>query len=157
MDDIILREHLVALLEGGQAFTKFENALENVNPELRNKRPAENIHSIWEELEHMRIAQEDILKYIVDPEWKSPEWPKGYWPNDDGEIDDDKWDKSLAAFLNDRGSIIKLALDEKIDLTSIIPHTEKHAYLREILIVAEHNAYHLGQVLTARKLLNDWK
>ena len=157
MTDNVVREHLVKLLRGGQAFTTFETAIENVNPKLRNKRPADNIHSVWENLEHIRIAQEDFLKYSIDPEWKSPDWPEGYWPNDKSEINDGKWNNSIDSFINDREQIIKLVLQENIDLTSKIPHTEVHTYLREILIASEHNAYHLGQILTTRKLLNDWK
>jgi len=157
MTDNVVREHLVKLLRGGQAFTTFETAIENVNPKLRNKRPADNIHSVWENLEHIRIAQEDLLKYSIDPEWKSPDWPEGYWPNDKSEINDGKWNNSIDSFINDREQIIKLVLQENIDLTSKIPHTEVHTYLREILIASEHNAYHLGQILTTRKLLNDWK
>jgi len=157
MTDNVVREHLVKLLKGGQAFTTFETAIENVNPKLRNKRPADNIHSVWENLEHIRIAQEDLLKYSIDPEWKSPDWPEGYWPNDKSEINDGKWNNSIDSFINDREQIIKLVLQENIDLTSKIPHTEVHTYLREILIASEHNAYHLGQILTTRKLLNDWK
>jgi len=158
MDDNILREHLVALLKGGQAFVTFKVALDNVKPEARNKKPADNIHSIWEELEHMRIAQEDILKYIVDPDWISPSWPEGYWPMEkSGTVDDKEWDKSITDFLNGREELLKIIRDEKINLTSVIPHTKKHTYLREILLVADHNAYHLGQILTERKLLNDWK
>lgn len=157
MEDKILREQLVNLLKGGQASVTFESALENVNPALRNKRPSENVHSVWENLEHIRIAQEDILNYTIDPEWKSPKWPGGYWPADKGDISDEKWNKSLSSFLNDREKLINLSLDESVDLTARIPHTENHTYLREILIAGEHNAYHLGQILTTRKLLNDWK
>jgi len=157
MNDKVMRENLVKLLKGGQAFAPFETVLENVNPDLRNKRPAENIHSIWENLEHIRIAQEDLLKYSIDPEWKSPVWPEGYWPNNKEKIDDEKWKNSLSSFYNDREELIKLLLDEGVDITSKIPHAKGHTYLREILIAAEHNAYHLGQILTTRKLLNDWK
>ena len=156
MKDKILRDHLVKLLKGGQAFVTFDNAMKNVKPELRNKRPSKEIHSVWENLEHMRIAQEDILKYSIDPKWESPDWPEGYWPQNSGSIDDNAWNESVASFIRDREEVIKLAMNEKIDLTSIIPHTEEHTYLREILLVADHNAYHLGQVVIARKLLNDW-
>ena len=156
MKDKVLRDHLVKLLKGGQAFVTFDNAIKNVKPELRNKRPSKEIHSVWENLEHMRIAQEDILKYSIDPKWESPDWPEGYWPKNSGAIDDNTWAGSVASFLKDREEVEKLAMNEKIDLTSIIPHTEEHTYLREILLVADHNAYHLGQVVIARKLLNDW-
>lgn len=156
MNDKILRNHLVKLLKGGQAFITFDQALKNVKPELRNKRPSGQIHSVWENLEHIRIAQEDILKYSIDPEWESPDWPKGYWPESSSSIDDKTWINSISSFLNDQEEVLKLVKNEKINLTSIIPHTKEHTYLREILLVADHNAYHLGQIMIARKLLNDW-
>lgn len=157
MKDKVMRNQLVNFLNGGEASVTFEKALADIPPELRNRRPAENIHSVWENLEHIRIAQEDILKYTVDPEWKSPEWPEGYWPDDEGEISDEKWNNSLSSFKEDREQLIKLALNEQVDITSVIPHTSAHTFLREILIAGEHNAYHLGQIIIARKLLNDWK
>jgi uncharacterized damage-inducible protein DinB len=156
MDNGILRDNIVQLLKGGQAFVTFEQALKNVKPELRNKRPSKEIHSIWENLEHMRIAQEDILKYTIDPKWVSPDWPKDYWPKETDAIKNKDWTDSINSFLKDLGEVIKLAENERIDLTSVIPHTKEHTYLREILLVADHNAYHLGQIVTARKLLNDW-
>lgn len=156
MNDKVLRDHLVKLLKGGQAFVTFDQVIKNVKTDLRNKRPSKEIHSVWEYLEHMRLAQEDILKYSIDPKWESPDWPEGYWPQNSGSIDDNAWAESVASFLRDREEVIKLAMNEKIDLTSIIPHTEEHTYLREILLVADHNAYHLGQIVVARKLLNDW-
>jgi uncharacterized damage-inducible protein DinB len=156
MNDRILRDNIVQLLKGGQAFVTFERALKNVKPKFRNRRPSKEIHSIWENLEHMRIAQEDILKYTIDPSWVSPDWPKDYWPNESDTIQNKDWNESIHAFLKDRDEVIKLAKNEKIDLSSIIPHTKEHTYLREILLVADHNAYHLGQIVTVRKLLNDW-
>ena len=156
MDNRILRDNIVQLLKGGQAFVTFEQALKNVKPELRNKRPSKEIHSIWENLEHMRIAQEDILKYTIDPKWVSPDWPKDYWPKETDAIKNKDWTDSINSFLKDLGEVIKLAENERIDLTSVIPHTKEHTYLREILLVADHNAYHLGQIVSVRKLLNDW-
>jgi uncharacterized damage-inducible protein DinB len=156
MADRVLRDNIVHLLKGGQAFVTFEQALKNVKPELRNKRPSKEIHSIWENLEHMRIAQEDILKYTIDPSWVSPDWPNGYWPKETDTIKNKVWDDTINAFLKDRDEVIKLAKNENIDLISVIPHTKGHTYLREILLVADHNAYHLGQIVTVRKLLNDW-
>ena len=156
MDNGILRDNIVQLLKGGQAFVTFEQALKNVKPELRNKRPSKEIHSIWENLEHMRIAQEDILKYTIDPKWVSPDWPKDYWPKETDAIKNKDWTDSINSFLKDLGEVIKLAENERIDLTSVIPHAKEHTYLREILLVADHNAYHLGQIVSVRKLLNDW-
>ena len=145
MKDKVLRDHLVKLLKGGQAFVTFDQAVKNVKPEFRNKKPSKEIHSIWEILEHMRIAQEDILKYSIDAKWESPDWPESYWPKNSGTIDDNTWTNSVAAFMKDREEVIKLVLNEKIDLTSIIPHTKEHTYLREILLIADHNAYHLNR------------
>jgi uncharacterized damage-inducible protein DinB len=156
MDDKVLREHLVKLLKGGQAFVTFEQALKNIKPEFRNRRPSKENHSIWENLEHMRIAQEDILKYTIDPTWESPDWPNGYWPKEMDNIKNKDWTDSVDAFLKDREDVIKLARNERIELTSVIPHAKEHTYLREILLVADHNAYHLGQIVIVRKLLNDW-
>ena len=104
----------------------------------------------------MRIAQEDILKYTIDPKWVSPDWPKDYWPKETDAIKNKDWTDSINSFLKDLGEVIKLAENERIDLTSVIPHTKEHTYLREILLVADHNAYHLGQIVSVRKLLNDW-
>ena len=156
MKDRVLREHLVKLLEGGQAFVTFDKAIKDVKPEFRNKKPSGEIHSVWENLEHMRIAQEDILKYTIDLGWESPDWPENYWPKNTGPIDNNIWTNSVSSFIKDRREVIKLVMNEKIDLTSIIPHTKEHTYLREILLVADHNAYHLGQIVIVRKLLNDW-
>jgi mRNA-degrading endonuclease HigB of HigAB toxin-antitoxin module len=156
MNQIVLRKELENLLLGGQAFVTFDQAVKNVKKASRNKRLSKEIHSVWENLEHMRIAQEDILKYCINPDWKSPEWPKGYWPAGNGIIDDNKWNATTNSFINDRQELIKLVQNEKIELISVIPHTKEHTYLREILIAAEHNAYHIGQIVIARKLLNDW-
>ena len=104
----------------------------------------------------MRLAQEDILRYTLDPDWVSPTFPEGYWPVDSNPVTQSDWDNSVANFLRDLGDVIKIVEDESIDLTAQIPHTEGHTYLREILLVADHNAYHLGQIAQIRKELGDW-
>ena len=157
MDDSVLRDQLVELLKGGEAHAKAEAALANVNPQLRNVRPPSDVHSIWEELEHIRIAQEDILRYTLDAEWKSPQWPEGYWPATDTEVTDDLWQASIDGFNGTLDELIKLVQDQNIDLTGKIPHGEWRTYLRQILLVADHNAYHIGQIVQARKLLGDWR
>jgi uncharacterized damage-inducible protein DinB len=157
MEDAVLREQLVELLRGGEAHIKAETALANVALKFRNVRPAAEVRSIWEELEHMRIAQEDILRYTLDPSWKSPEWVEGYWPAATETVSDDTWKASVDGFFSDLEELIKLVRDAKLDLTAKIPHGEWRTYLREILLVADHNAYHLGQIVQARKLLGDWR
>jgi uncharacterized damage-inducible protein DinB len=156
MKDSVLRENLVELLRGGHAHVSPEKALANVNPELRSARPAEGMHSVWEELEHIRIAQEDILRYTLDSSWKSPEWPSGYWPAKLENLTEELWSASVSSFFADLEELIGIAQDEGRDLTANIPHGEGRTYLRQILLVADHNAYHFGQLVQTRKALGDW-
>jgi uncharacterized damage-inducible protein DinB len=156
MDDMALRHSLAKLLRGGQAHLDPKAALEKVDPRLRGKRPT-RLRSVWEELEHMRIAQEDILRYTLDESWKSPKFPAGYWPKPEEEPSDAAFAGSAARFLRDLDAVIGLAMDESRDLTAKIPHGEGRTYLRQLLLVADHNAYHLGQIVAIRKLLGDWK
>lgn len=156
MDDTVLREQLVKLLKGGEAHLNAEAALAGVSPEFRSVRPAANVHSVWEELEHLRLAQEDILRYTIDASWTSPEWPGGYWPPENQSVTDEMWAASLDGFLSDLKEFVTLVEDSKVDLTAKIPHGEWRTYLRQVLLVADHNAYHLGQIVQARKLLGDW-
>jgi hypothetical protein len=156
MNDSTLRKNLVELLRGGQAHLTPEQALAGINPALRNVRPAGISHSVWEELEHIRICQEDILRYTLDASWKSPAFPEGYWPKETKQLPEEAWDASITAFLADLEAVVKLTEDTSLDLTSEIPHGEGRTYLREILLVADHNAYHLGQIVQTRKALDDW-
>jgi len=157
MEDSVFREQLVELLRGGEAHIKPEAALADVSPQFRNVRPAAAVRSVWEELEHMRIAQEDILRYPLDPSWKSPEWTEGYWPAEGLTVTDEMWKASVDGFFSDLEVVINLVQDSKVDLTAKIPHGEWRTYLREVFLVVDHNAYHLGQIVQARKLLGDWK
>ena len=157
MNEKAIRNELAALLGGKGAHVDPRGALDDVKPALRAKRPAEGVHSVWEELEHMRLAQEDILRYTVDPSWTSPPWPSGYWPEPVETVSDEDWESTVSAFFKDLDEVIALAKNEEIDLSAKIPHGESdHTYLREILLVADHNAYHLGQLVQTRKLLGDW-
>jgi len=157
MDDSVLRKNLVDLLRGGHAYVTPEKALAEVKAEVRNARAADGLHSVWEELEHIRIAQEDILKYTLDPSWKSPKWPEGYWPAQADTATEEKWSDSVARFLADREKVIALIEDSSVDLTAKIPHGEGRTYLRQVLLIADHNAYHLGQIVQTRKALGDWR
>ncbi len=156
MDDSILRQNLVEMLRGGQAHVTAEQALADLPSALRHARPATGGHSIWEELEHLRLAQEDILRYTLDPAWISPPFPAGYWPPVTEYLTEDIWAASVAGFLADLEAVIQLALDPAVDLTAELPHGPGHTYLREILLVADHNAYHLGQLVQTRKALGAW-
>lgn len=150
------REHLVKSLRSGQAFVPFMKALEGVKPELRSVRPRKELHSVYEELEHMRLAQKDLLDFALNPDWKPPKWPEDFWPQPDKEVSDEEWNRAVNGFLKDLNRAVKLAKDSKIDLLSNVPETE-NTYLREIMIIIEHNAYHLGKILDIRKALGNWK
>jgi hypothetical protein len=156
MDDSVLRASLVKLLRGGNAYVKARKALDGVRPDLRTRNAGEGLHSIWEELEHIRIAQEDILQFTIDANWRSPKWPDGYWPSPDKAVTDEMWSASVAGFFSDIEKMIALVEDSDVDLTAKIPHGEGQTYLREVLLVADHNAYHLGQIVQTRKALGDW-
>jgi len=153
MNDSVLRDQLVDLLKGGHAHLTIDEALANLDPKLRNALAGST--SVWAELEHMRIAQQDILRYTLDPNWKSPDFPAGFWPA--GEFTDQAWRATVDGFNADLQEVIDLVRNSNLDLTAEIPHGEGRTYLREILLVADHNAYHLGQIVTIRKTLGAWK
>lgn len=157
MNDRTLRDHLVALLCEGQAHATLENILEGLAPGHRATRPHSELPSVWEVLEHLRIAQQDILQYCIDPEWQSPPWPDGYWPRPAETLSPEQWDRTVAGFYEDRNTLVGHVRDPAIDLTADIPHTQQHTWLREILLIADHNAYHAGQIVWNRKLLGNWK
>jgi hypothetical protein len=153
----VLRERLAKSLRGGQAFVSYKKALEGIRPELRGVRPDDSLHSVYEELEHMRICQEDLLYYALDPDWESPEWPNGLWPAPSQEVSDEEWDKTVNGFFRDMDRAVEMVNDQDIDLLSIIPGSDEYTYLREVVIIIEHNAYHLGKILDIRKALGNWR
>ncbi len=156
MNDKALRKDLIELLKGGQAHSTLEDVLKGLTPELCNKHPQKGIRSVYEELEHMRLAQEDILRYTLDPSWKSPEWPDGFWPSDSDEMTEEILKRSVSGFFSDLDELIALVKNPELDLTSQIPHGEEgHTYLREILLVVDHNAYHLGKIVRTLKQLGE--
>jgi uncharacterized damage-inducible protein DinB len=155
MDEERLRRQVVELLRGGGAHATWDEALDGLPPAHRAAEPRRGLHTIWQLVEHARIAQEDILRYTLDPGWVSPKWPEGYWPKE--QPTDAQWKASLAAFRRDLAEVVALVEDPSRDLLALIPHGEGRSYLREVLLVADHNAHHLGQVLSARRLLGDWR
>jgi uncharacterized damage-inducible protein DinB len=157
MNEKVFRESLINALTGEQAHLSLKSALNNLKPQNRNIHPSANLHSVWEQLEHIRICQEDIVQYILNLNWKSPDWPEGYWQKKDGKISNKEWENSISKFNNDLRQLVKIVKDKSIDLTSIIPHTKNHTYLREILILIDHNSYHTAQIVQTRKLIGDWE
>jgi len=148
-----LPAHLVELLEGGHAHITFDAAVKNWPVKLRGVRPAGAAHSPWEVLEHMRLAQWDILEFTRNPKHVSPEWPAGYWPKAPAPPNARAWDKAIQAFRTDRRAMIKLVQSKNADFFAPLPHGTGQTVLREALLVADHNAYHLGELLVLRRLL----
>jgi uncharacterized damage-inducible protein DinB len=152
-----LREQLVELLRGEHAHAGFEASIRNVPPGLRGARPDGVEHSLWQLLEHLRLAQWDILEFSRDPSHASPEWPNGYWPAGGAEPPDEAaWDRSVAAFRADLAAMEQLVADPASDLFTPLPHGKGQTLLREALLAADHNSYHLGQIVALRRRLGDW-
>jgi hypothetical protein len=152
-----LRRHLLWLLRGGHAHVYFDRALAGLPPKQRGVRPAGLPYSAWMLVEHMRIAQWDILEFSRDPRHISPKWPEGYWPKAPAPPSTSAWAKSVAALRRDLKAMMALVRDPKTDLYARIPHGSGQTILREALLVADHNAYHLGQLIVVRRLLGAWR
>jgi DinB superfamily len=150
MNDSILRDQLVELLKGEHAHISLGAALRGLPRKHRGQRRGP--HTPWQLLEHMRLAQEDILRYTLDPTWKSPSFPEGYWPKRPVPTDAE-WKASVKAFRKDLDELVAFVREPKTDLTARLPHGEGRTYLRQVLLVADHNSYHLGQLVQARKQL----
>jgi hypothetical protein len=155
-DDQALREHLLELLDGSHAHLTFEKATANMPIELCGIKPASLPYSPWQLVEHMRIAQWDILQFSTNPRHISPDFPEGYWPLVDAPSDSRVWDRSRVAFQADLKAMINLIIDPKTNLFSPLAHGQGQTLLREALLVADHNAYHLGQLIIVRRLLGAW-
>jgi hypothetical protein len=156
-DDKTLRDHLVSLLRDANAHAGFDATVEDLAPALRGAVPDGAPHSPWQLMEHLRIAQWDILEFSRDPKHVSPKWPEGYWPKDPAPPDAAAWDKSIADFRRDLQAMEELVADPESDLYAPFPWGEGQTLLREALLVADHNAYHLGQLILVRRLLGAWK
>ncbi|HEX4001928.1 MAG TPA: DinB family protein [Candidatus Acidoferrales bacterium] len=156
MDEKALRDQLRRFLDWHEAHADFQAAFKDFPEKERGKRPAGAAHSAWELLEHMRIATHDILEFSRDAQHKSPDWPSGYWPAKPAPPSADAWDKSVKALEKDLREMGKLVADPKTDLLARIGHGSGQTILREVLLIADHNAYHLGQFILVRQLLGCW-
>lgn len=152
-----LRQHLVELLKGGHAHTKFEDAVKGLPAKLRGAKPENFPHSPWMLVEHIRIAQWDILEFSRNAKHKSPKWPEGYWPKTAEPTSADGWDKSVEQVHADLKAMEDLVNDPKTDLFAKIPGGDGQTILREALLVADHNAYHVAQIIDVRRLLGAWE
>jgi hypothetical protein len=155
--DRALRQHVLDLLKGGNAHAKFDKVVEDFPEGLRGKKPQGQPHTAWRLLEHMRIAQWDIVEFSRNAEHVSPEFPDGYWPQGDAPPSAAAWEKSVKQFRADLTGMQDLVADPKTDLYARLPWGDGQTVLREALLAADHNAYHLGELLMIRRLLGAWK
>jgi hypothetical protein len=151
-----LRQHLIYLLTDGGAHAKFNDVVPAVPAKLRGQKPSGMPHSPWMLLEHMRIAQWDILEFCRNSKYKSPKWPDNYWPRTEAPSYAAVWNESLKTFRKDLKSLENLIASPKTDLFAKIPWGDGQTILRETLLVADHNAYHLGQLVDVLRLLGAW-
>ncbi len=151
-----LRVQLARLLEWQEAHVGFDAAVAALPPELRGRRPENYPHSCWELLEHMRLAQRDLLEFCRNPGYRAPQWPEDYWPPHAAPPTPGSWDESVAAFRADREALQAFVREGRNDLGSRIPHGTGQTYLRSVLLVADHTSYHVGQLVAVRRLLGAW-
>ncbi|HLY63670.1 MAG TPA: DinB family protein [Terriglobia bacterium] len=156
-DGKALREHVLYLLRGGGAHLNFVDTISDFPANLRGVRPAKLPYTAWRLLEHMRIAQWDILDFCRNPKYASLDFPSGYWPRGDSPPNSKAWAKSVSDFRSDLKQFQRLVANPRTDLFAAIPHGDGQTILREALLVADHNAYHLGQLVILRRLLGTWK
>jgi DinB family protein len=152
-----LRKHLVELLDGGHAHANFDAVVKGFPAKIRGEIPKGLPHSAWMLLEHMRLAQGDILDFSINPKYKTLKWPDDYWPQNPAPPSAAAWDKSIESFREDLQAMKKLVQDPKTDLFARIAWGDGQTILREALLVADHNAHHLGQLIDVRRLLGAWK
>ena len=152
-----LRDHLLEVLRGGQAHVSLDDALNSFPPELAGIRPDGAPHSAWELLEHMRIALEDIVRFSQSGDYQSPPWPKGYWPSSPAPKDEGEWQNCVRRIRESMAAFEGLLNDPERHLFRKFPWGEGQTLLREALLIADHNAYHLGQLVLVRRLLGSWE
>jgi hypothetical protein len=147
---------LTALLTGGNAHATFEQALADLPAPLRNQAVPEVPYTIWHLVEHLRIAQWDIVEFCINPQHESPEWPAGYWPDKSLAVDEAGWQAALHAIAHDQQRFIDLLQNPATDFLRPLPHGDGQNILREALLIGDHASYHTGEIILLRRLLNAW-
>jgi hypothetical protein len=155
MSDNELRAQLARALAWDEAHAGFDRVVDGIPSELRGRAPSGLPYSPWQLLEHLRLTQEDILDFCRNPQYQERDWPDDYWP-DSAEPPADAWDRSLAGYRRDRDALAGLAQDPSADLYARIPHGQGQTLLRELLLVLDHTAYHLGELVVVRRALGIW-
>lgn len=148
---------LMALLAGGNAHATLEQALADLPAPLRNQAVPGVPYTIWHLVEHLRIAQEDIVEFCVNPQYVAPEWPAGYWPTPEATVDEVGWQATLRAIAHDQQRFINLLHNPATDFFAPLAHGDGQNILREALLIGDHAAYHLGEIILLRRLLGAWK
>jgi uncharacterized damage-inducible protein DinB len=161
VDEVNFRRNLLELLEMGSSHLTLDEAVAGLDAASASLLPASGEEagigrSVWHLLEHMRITQEDIVRYTVDPSWRSPAWPASYWPSPEARADESRWRATLDGLRRDLDEVRGWVRDRGSRLTEEIPHGQGRTYLRQVLLVADHNAYHLGQIVLVRRALGLW-
>jgi hypothetical protein len=151
-----VRSSLARLLDWEDAHAGFDKVVGGISPDLRGKVPPGLPYSAWQLLEHLRIAQHDILDFCVNPAYKEMKWPDDYWPANPEPPSEAAWEDSVRQYRDDRAAFERMAMDRAVDLFAKIPHGSGQTYLRELLLVAGHGAYHVGELIVLRRLLNIW-
>jgi hypothetical protein len=151
-----LRQQLIALLRGGNAHMPFGEAVADFPEAHVNTRPPNVDYTFWHLVEHLRLTQADILAYLTRADYHEPEWPREYWPAPDARATKQDWDESVAVFQRDLEALVAIVADERTDLFATVPSNDEHTVLREVLIVADHNAYHVGELGILRQVANAW-
>ena len=154
--DRLLRKQVVSLLRGGNAHMSFAEAIADFPERSINERPPHLPYSFWHLLEHLRLTQADILDYLTNASYHARSWPAEYWPSRDAEATKAEWDETIASFQRDLAAIVAIVADETNDLFGTVPSGGEHTVLREALIVADHNAYHVGELGILCQVANAW-
>lgn len=155
--DAPVRELLSRALAWEDAHVGFDAVIADIPEHLRGAQPAGLPYSPWQLLEHLRRTQLDILEFCRNPEYRELDWPEDYWPRTPAPPSATAWDESVDAFRRDRLALQQLAADTTVDLAARIPHGTGQTYLRELVLVVDHSAYHVGQLVAVRRLLGAWK
>jgi uncharacterized damage-inducible protein DinB len=151
-----IRDLLARSLGWGEAHVTYEQAVRGVPTAFRAKQLPGFPHSLWQLVEHLRITQADLLAFCLPGEYRELQWPREYWPESAAPPHDDAWDESVAAYQSDLETLEAIASDPSLDMASVVPHGTEQTYARELLLVLDHTAYHIGQIVALRQVLGIW-
>ena len=151
-----IRELLLEQLTGRNAHVDFQRAVEGLDLEDAGRKPEDFPHTIWQLVEHIRIAQHDIVAFSQSADYSSPSWPEGYWPKSEKPKNELQWNESVAAVKNDRQIMLEMVKNHENDLLEPIPHGDGQTLFREAMLIVDHNAYHIGQIVQMRRVIGNW-